>query len=112
VDVVLSASSTLECFGPYHEENADADCRISRLSHSIELGYYPRFSSSLVTRKGRMLRSYRFPEHCRTCRGTLPDLGQQPSPKPFLCGTVSAGVCPFRFREICGRVPPAQYTRI
>jgi hypothetical protein len=39
-------------------------------------------------------------------RGTLPDLEQQLSPKPFPVVALSAGVSPFRFREVDGGAPP------
>ncbi len=43
-----------------------------------------------------MLRLYRFPEHCRTRRGPLPDSGNSPH-QSFPLVTLSVGVCPFRF---------------
>ena len=43
-----------------------------------------------------MLCLYRFPEHCRTRRGPLPDSGNSPH-QSFPLVTLSVGVCPFRF---------------
>ena len=62
---------------------ARAHHRRRRLRGAGCVAIYRRIQPSLVPRKGRILRTYRFPEHCRSSPGESPDPEQQPSPKLF-----------------------------
>jgi hypothetical protein len=84
-------------FNDERNDGADSGCGASPSN-------IPR--SSLVTRKGRCFVGTVFLSTAAPA-GTLPDLGQRPSPSLSCSGTVD---CPFRFRQIGGRVPPGQYT--